>query len=344
MEGYIYLYRKIQDSWIWSRPDYFQWFMAMIFKANYKAKKVWFGNKIEEVKRGSFITSIRKFSAELPQCSEQKLRTFLQLLVQENIIKISITAKKATHITILKYDTYQYSQHRHNTEKTQAQHSSNTEAIRSNLKNQHNTLTETAKKSTQKTIQVNSTNTTTCKDVKQIENTEAIQEQQKNNTAITQPKSELKIIKYENQQQHNKGIKEVKNKKKKEKKVANSENEKFSEYPVQLFDFFNLIKKHFPEKVIANLNSKNEKAWIDTLEKLNRIDGYSFAEIEKIIQQARNHKFWSKNFLSLTKLRKSDRDGVKYHIRFSQLTEKVSGKINDKTKDFSKEENRMSWN
>lgn len=182
------------------------------------------------------------------------------------------------------------------------------------------------------------------KDKCQINNADITNKIQKNNTHSTQLNNELKTIKSENQRQHNKEIKEVKNKLKKEKKVANSENEKFSEYPVQLFDFFNLIKKYFPEKVIANLNSKNEKAWIDTLEKLNRIDGYSFQEIEKIIQQARNHKFWSKNFLSLIKLRKSDKDGVKYHIRFSQLTEKVSGKINNKTKDFSKEENRMSWN
>ncbi len=150
MEGYIYLYRKIQDSWIWSRPDYFQWFTAMIFKANYKAKKVWFGNRIEDVNRGSFITSIRKFSAELPQCSEQKLRTFLQLLEQDNIIKISVTKKKATRITILNYGVYQDRQHSFNTELTQTQHSSNTESTQTNLKNQHKDNTDTEEKSTQK--------------------------------------------------------------------------------------------------------------------------------------------------------------------------------------------------
>lgn len=126
--------------------------------------------------------------------------------------------------------------------------------------------------------------------------------------------------------------------------MSNSENEKFSERPVQILKFFNSIKEYFPEKIIADLNPKNEKAWIDTLEKLNRIDGYSFEEIEKMVRITRNHNFWTKNFLSLTKLRKSDKDGVKYHIRFSQLTEKKSGKINAESKGFSKEKNRMSWN
>ena len=343
MKGYIYLYRKIQDSWIWSRPDYFQWFIAIIFRANYKEQKVWFGNKIEDLNRGSFITSIRKFSAELPQCSEQKLRTFLQLLEQENIIKVSVTAKKATRITILNYDTYQSYQHSGNTEKTQAQHSSNTEPIQSNLKNQHKANTETEEKSTQEKTKVNDTNTAVCIDIQEKENTVATQEKQKNNTTATQSKSELKTIYPENQLQYNKRSKEEK-KEIKEKKVSNSENEIFSESPPEIFKLFNSIKKYFPKKIIDSLNPKNEKAWIDTLEKLNRIDGYSFEEIEKIVRITRNHNFWTKNFLSLTKLRKSDKDGVKYHIRFSQLTETTSGKINAETKGVSEEKNRMSWN
>lgn len=341
MEGYINLHRKIQYSWLWSKPEYFQWFIAMIFKANYKNIKTVFEGKLTEIERGSFITSQRKLSAELPQCSEQKLRTFLKILEKDKVIKITKPSKKATQITILNYDSYQYDQHNENEIKTSQQHNDNTKATQPSDKNQHNDNTVKLQKSTQKESLKTSDKMASSEDCSFETNTSATHEFSETDTPVTQSKigTEKKIS--ENQRQ----VKNRKKEKRNNKRVSNSENEKFSECPPsQILNFFNLIKKYFPEKIISDLKPKDEKAWMETLEKLNRIDGYDFDEIEKIIRTARKDKFWSKNFLSLTKLRKPDKDGVKYHIRFSELSEKVSGKITAETDDYSKVKDRMSWN
>lgn len=61
---------------------------------------------------------------------------------------------------------------------------------------------------------------------------------------------------------------------------------------------------------------KKENLWLDTVDKLNRIDKLPFELIEKITEAARNDDFWSSNFLSVTKLRKKNKDGVPYFKQF----------------------------
>ena len=52
--------------------------------------------------------------------------------------------------------------------------------------------------------------------------------------------------------------------------------------------------------------------WMDTIKKLNEIDNIPFEVIEQIVCYIRNDEFWGKNFLSLNKLRKKNRDQVPY--------------------------------
>jgi len=126
--GFILLHRKIRDNWIYKKPIYFQWFIEFLFKANFKDNnKFLFEGKFLTIKRGQFITSYRQLSKDLPQCSEQKIRTFLNLLIKDNIVLIT-NLQKATRITILNYESYQGEQHSSNTVATQQQHSSNTVA------------------------------------------------------------------------------------------------------------------------------------------------------------------------------------------------------------------------
>ena len=71
----------------------------------------------------------------------------------------------------------------------------------------------------------------------------------------------------------------------------------------------------------ADLRPKNEKdtiAWHDTIEKLNRIDKIEFNDIVLITQAARNDVFWKKNFLSLVKLRRKDKDKIPYWKVFKE--------------------------
>jgi hypothetical protein len=76
-------------------------------------------------------------------------------------------------------------------------------------------------------------------------------------------------------------------------------------------DVFYFCLDYFPE----NLHPKTQKeidSWKTTIKQLHEIDGHDYDTIRHLIQKTREHDFWSKNFLSVNKLRKNDKNGVKY--------------------------------
>lgn len=83
-------------------------------------------------------------------------------------------------------------------------------------------------------------------------------------------------------------------------------------YSQAVHECFNYSLNHFPKE----LHPKKKEGWLDTLEKLNRIDGYSFDEIKTVIKKTREDPFWSKNFLSINKLRKKDSNELIYYKVF----------------------------
>jgi len=62
--------------------------------------------------------------------------------------------------------------------------------------------------------------------------------------------------------------------------------------------------------------------WHDAIDKINRIDGYSWEDIENVIRWCQNDEFWKGNILSAQKLRK----------QFSQLIVKMRSKPNQSGK------------
>jgi len=75
------------------------------------------------------------------------------------------------------------------------------------------------------------------------------------------------------------------------------------------------ILSYFPEHLQPS-KQNIENNWLDTIEKLNRIDGLKLCDIELIVKKTREDDFWSRQFLSLTKLRKKNKDGVMYYQVF----------------------------
>lgn len=95
--------------------------------------------------------------------------------------------------------------------------------------------------------------------------------------------------------------------------------------------------KFFPE----HLHPKNKNTWLDTIEKLNRIDGVPFLEIERIVKATREDPFWGKNFLSMTKLRKK-KDEVYYIVIFGEKFKPKEKTINRQTQEVI-EKNLTGW-
>ena len=99
--SYIKLFRKL-TKWEWyTEPNTFKLFIHILIKANYVDKK-WRGIVI---KRGSFITSKQKLSAETG-LSIRSIRTALRNLEKTKEIEVKATNKN-TLIKALKYDFYQ---------------------------------------------------------------------------------------------------------------------------------------------------------------------------------------------------------------------------------------------
>jgi len=111
MEGWISLYRKIQEHWLWTKRRKFSQFEAwisLLLKANYKDTKVNIDGKITEIKKGSFITSEVKLSKEW-NWSRDTVRKFLKILEDEKMIRKNSTTKY-TSVTIENWELYQNQQ------------------------------------------------------------------------------------------------------------------------------------------------------------------------------------------------------------------------------------------
>lgn len=108
MQGWIKLYRRLQDCWIWKSKEPFDrrsaW-VDLLLLANHNNSKMLVDNKIILINRGSFLTSILKLS-ERWMWSRGKINRFLKLLENEQMITTKRTPS-GTLITIVNYKEYQ---------------------------------------------------------------------------------------------------------------------------------------------------------------------------------------------------------------------------------------------
>lgn len=102
------------------------------------------------------------------------------------------------------------------------------------------------------------------------------------------------------------------------KKIKKSKKEKLPNDVV--FPIVKKLSSFFPSDIVSKLSRNDKLNWSKTIEELIRLDEYTEEQIEKAVKTAREHHFWKKQFLSLTKLRKKDKQGIKYIQVFLQLT------------------------
>lgn len=88
-------------------------------------------------------------------------------------------------------------------------------------------------------------------------------------------------------------------------------------YSKEVYDCFEKCLLCFEEHLHPDTESKKNN-WLDTIDKLERLDEVPLDVILEITKKTREDSFWSKNFLSLTKLRKTNDDGIKYIVVFNE--------------------------
>jgi len=108
VEGWISLHRKIQECEIWANSQPFDMRSAwvdLLLLANHRDVDMIFDYTPLTVKRGQYLTSVRKLGARWSWSNKRTLK-YLRLLESLNMITRESNAKR-TLITIVKYEVYQ---------------------------------------------------------------------------------------------------------------------------------------------------------------------------------------------------------------------------------------------
>jgi hypothetical protein len=84
----------------------------------------------------------------------------------------------------------------------------------------------------------------------------------------------------------------------------------------EVFNCFKESLKHFPEQLHPKTKSSKNN-WLDTIEKLNRLDKVPFDKIIEVVKKTRADDFWKNNFMSIVKLRQK-KDDVPYIVIFNE--------------------------
>lgn len=89
-------------------------------------------------------------------------------------------------------------------------------------------------------------------------------------------------------------------------------------YQKLISNFWQYLQNNHPHqfKEAQKRKEKTEKAWVDVLEKAERIEAIPLDKIKMVIEWVQNHDFWSTNFRTLSKLRTCDKDGNRYIVRW----------------------------
>ncbi|OQV47758.1 Replication protein O [Bacillus velezensis] len=141
MIGWIKLHRSVQDHWIYQEKRKFSKYEAwldLLMMASHKDNKFVLGNELYDLKRGEFISSIRKLG-ERWSWSNTKVTQFLDLLKKDEMIDFKKDTKK-TLITIVNYGVYHDSDEE---KKTVIEHKNDTKATQKHtIKNEKNVKNE----------------------------------------------------------------------------------------------------------------------------------------------------------------------------------------------------------
>jgi hypothetical protein len=114
-----------------------------------------------------------------------------------------------------------------------------------------------------------------------------------------------------------------------------SEDESEKElYNQEVFDCYEKCLQHFPDTLRPRTDSI-KLSWLDTIDKLNRIDKLPFDFIYEIVEKARSDSFWMNNFMSVTKLRMKNKEQIPYFVVFYEKLINNENNINGNKKGVS---------
>lgn len=136
IRGYVKIWRKIRDSFVWQDSDCLKLFLHLIMEANHKDTEFIFNNKKTTLLRGQLICGRHSLERDLG-INESKIYRLLTLLENEHLIEQQKT-NLYTIVSIVCYNDYQSNEQQIeqpvNNQRTSSEHPVNTskELIRTN--------------------------------------------------------------------------------------------------------------------------------------------------------------------------------------------------------------------
>ncbi|MFF9835454.1 DnaD domain-containing protein [Enterococcus casseliflavus] len=142
--GYVKLYRKVMDSFVWTNPNMYKLWSLCLMKASHENRKFLFNGKEIWLNSGEFVTGRDAITFEMNrgvksehQVNSASVWRWLKKFESERMLNIKSTTKYSV-ISINNWDEYQGSEQQVNIKRTTSEQQVNTNKNEKNEKNEKN--------------------------------------------------------------------------------------------------------------------------------------------------------------------------------------------------------------
>lgn len=112
-QGWISIYRKIQNSFVWTNSDQLKLWLLILMKANHSENKFLFNGEELSVSKGQMVTGVNVLASDFNEgvkpvnrVAGRTLWRWLKKFEKEQMLSIESTSKYSV-ITVLNWDEYQ---------------------------------------------------------------------------------------------------------------------------------------------------------------------------------------------------------------------------------------------
>lgn len=144
--GYIKLYRKVMDSFVWTNPNMYKLWSLCLMKASHEERKFLFNGKEIWLNSGEFVTGRDAITKEMNkgakrehQVNSASVWRWLKQFEKEQMLNIKSTTKYSV-ISINHWEEYQGSEQQVNIKRTTSEQQVNTNKNEKNYKNDKNNV------------------------------------------------------------------------------------------------------------------------------------------------------------------------------------------------------------
>lgn len=118
MEGWVSIYRTIQDHWIWQDEKHLKWWLCILLNVNHTERKFPVGTEMHICKPGQSFRSIEQWT-DMFSCSKKTTLKFFQLLEDDGMIirEIVGSGNRRKHLlSVANWKEYQQAETENSTE------------------------------------------------------------------------------------------------------------------------------------------------------------------------------------------------------------------------------------